>query len=95
MRSNDWQTLQMEKPYISASPEKAIEYLKTVFTPLPGIVIGRGTIPDCTGPDNDLWINPGKKIEIIFDKLGILRPNMPEALDKMEQSRRGNPVSET
>jgi len=74
----------------SASPEKALEYLKTVFTPLPGTVIGMGTIPDCTGLDNDLWINPGEKIEITFDKLGILRQNMPEVLGKMEPSRWGN-----
>jgi hypothetical protein len=66
----------------SARPEKALEYLKTVFTPLP--------IPDCTGLDNDLWINPGEKIEIIFDKLGILRQNTPEVLGKIEPSRWGN-----
>jgi len=74
----------------SDRPEKAIEYLKTIFTPLPGTIIGLGTIPDCTGLDNDLWINPGEKIEIIFDKLGILRQNTPEVLGKMEPSRWGN-----
>ena len=74
----------------SARPEKAIEYLKTIFMPLPGTVIGLGTIPDCTGLDNDLWINPGEKIEITFDKLGILRQNTPEVLSKMEPSRWGN-----
>ncbi|MFA5321281.1 MAG: fumarylacetoacetate hydrolase family protein [Smithella sp.] len=70
-----------------ARPEKAVEFLKTVFTPLPGTVIGLGTIPDCTGLDNDLWINPGEKIEITFDKLGILRQNTPEILGKIEPSR--------
>ena len=74
----------------SASPEKVLEYLKTIFSPLPGTVIGLGTIPDCTGLDHDLWINPGEKIEITFDKLGILRQNMPEVLGKMEKSRWGN-----
>lgn len=74
----------------SAHPVKALDYLKTVFTPLPGTVIGLGTIPDCTGLDNDLWINPGEKIEIIFDKLGILRQNIPEVLGKMEPSSWGN-----
>jgi len=74
----------------SARPEKALDYLKTVFTPLPGTVIGLGTIPDCTGLDNDLWINPGEKIEIIFDKLGILRQNTPDNLGKIEPSRWGN-----
>jgi hypothetical protein len=74
----------------SARPEKVLEYLKTIFTPLPGMVIGMGTIPDCTGLDNDLWINPGEKIEITFDKLGTLRQNMPENPGKIEPSRWGN-----
>ena len=74
----------------SARPEKALEYLKTIFTPSPGTVIGLGTIPDCTGLDNDLWIKPGEKIEITFDKLGTLRQNTPEDLGKIEPSRWGN-----
>ena len=67
-------------------PEKAVEFLKSVFTPLPGTVIGLGTIPDCTGLDNDLWLEPGDKIEIIFDKLGILRQNVPQDPGKIEPS---------
>jgi len=74
----------------SARPEKALEYLMTVFTPLPGTVVGMGTIPGCTGLDNDLWINPGEKIEITFDKLGILRQKTPEKVDNLEPSRWGN-----
>jgi 2-keto-4-pentenoate hydratase/2-oxohepta-3-ene-1,7-dioic acid hydratase in catechol pathway len=74
----------------STRPEKALEYLKTVFEPLPGTVIGLGTIPDCTGLDNDLWIKPGEKIEIMFDKLGILRQNTPEKVENLEPSRWGN-----
>ena len=74
----------------SAHPVKALDYLKTVFKPLPGTVIGLGTIPDCTGLDNDLWINPGEKIEIIFDKLGILRQNTPKNPGKLQPSRWGN-----
>lgn len=74
----------------SAPPEKMLEYLKTIFTPLPGSVIGMGTIPDCTGLDNDLWIVPGEKIEIAFDKLGILRQMTPDELGKIEPSRWGN-----
>lgn len=72
-----------------ARPEEAVKYLKTIFTLLPGTVIGMGTIPDCTGLDNDLWINPGEKIEIIFDKLGILKQNIPENLGKIEPSSWG------
>ncbi|HON58990.1 MAG TPA: fumarylacetoacetate hydrolase family protein [Smithella sp.] len=71
----------------SAGPEKMLEYLKTVFSPLPGTVLGMGTIPDCTGLDNDLWILPGEKIEIMFDRLGILRQNAPVSLGKLQSSR--------
>jgi 2-keto-4-pentenoate hydratase/2-oxohepta-3-ene-1,7-dioic acid hydratase in catechol pathway len=71
----------------SARPEKALEYLKTVFEPLPGTVVGLGTIPGCTGLDNDLWINPGEKIEIMFDKLGILRQNTPPKVENLDKSR--------
>lgn len=71
----------------SAHPEKALEYLKTIFEPLPGTVIGLGTVPGCTGLDNDLWINPGEKIEIMFDKLGILRQNTPLKVENLEKSR--------
>ncbi|KQC11020.1 MAG: hypothetical protein APR62_10795 [Smithella sp. SDB] len=69
-----------------ARPEEVVNFLKAVFTLLPGTVIGLGTIPDCTGLDNDLWLEPGDKIEIIFDKLGILRQNIPENLGKIEPS---------
>jgi len=71
----------------SATPEKMLDYLKTIFTPLPGTILGMGTIPGCTGLDNDLWLLPGEKIEITFDKLGILRQNTPLSLDKLEHSR--------
>lgn len=74
----------------SAPPEKAVEYLNTVFSACPGTVIGLGTIPGCTGLDNDLWINPGEKIEIMFDKLGILRQNASKNPGKLEPSRWGN-----
>jgi 2-keto-4-pentenoate hydratase/2-oxohepta-3-ene-1,7-dioic acid hydratase in catechol pathway len=73
-----------------APPEKVLEYLNTIFSPSPGTVIGLGTIPDCTGLDNDLWIRPGDKIEIYFDKLGILRQNTSLDLGKIEPSRWGN-----
>ncbi len=69
-----------------AHPAKALDYLKTVFLPPPGSVLGVGTIPDCTGLDNDLWINPGEQIEITFDKLGTLRQGMPTHLGKLEPS---------
>ncbi len=74
----------------SATPEKAVDYLMTVFDVLPGTVVGLGTIPDCTGLDNDVWINPGEKIEIVFDKLGILRQRTPDSPGKLAPSRWGN-----
>jgi hypothetical protein len=40
--------------------------------------------------DDYLWINPGEKIEIIFDKLGILRQNTQENLGKIEPPHWGN-----
>ncbi len=39
---------------------------------------------------NDLWLVPGERIEIEFDKLGILRQLTPDVLDRLEPSRWGN-----
>jgi 2-keto-4-pentenoate hydratase/2-oxohepta-3-ene-1,7-dioic acid hydratase in catechol pathway len=71
----------------SATPQNMLEYLKTIFMPLPGTVLGMGTIPDCTGLDHDLWILPGEHIEIMFERLGILRQNTPVGLGKIQPSR--------
>lgn len=74
----------------SATPQAMLDYLKTILSPLPGTVIGMGTIPDCTGLDNDLWLLPGEKIEMTFDRLGILRQNTPLSLTKLQPSRWSN-----
>jgi 2-keto-4-pentenoate hydratase/2-oxohepta-3-ene-1,7-dioic acid hydratase in catechol pathway len=71
----------------SHSPEEVIRYLHTVFVPPPGTVIGMGTIPDCTGLDNDRWLLPGDAVEITFDALGTLRQQVPARLPRLERSR--------
>jgi 2-keto-4-pentenoate hydratase/2-oxohepta-3-ene-1,7-dioic acid hydratase in catechol pathway len=71
----------------SSSPEEVVEFMNSVFTTLPGTVIGMGTIPDCAGMDNDLWILPGEKITITFDSLGTLVQNISEEIGPLEKSR--------
>lgn len=66
----------------SHSPEEALQYLRSIFNPAPGTVIGMGTIADCCGLDRDEWIKPGDRIEITLEGLGILRQIVPQkALD--------------
>lgn len=59
------------------TPAEVVHYLKSVFTPQPGTVLGMGTVPGCTGLDNDLWVNPGESVVITFDKLGELHQQIP------------------
>ena len=68
-------------------PEKVIEYVQTIFPFVPGVVLGMGTIPCCTGLDNDLWVNPGELIKITIDGLGTLHQRIPERPDVPEKSR--------
>lgn len=60
------------------TPQEVIEYIKSVFTPVPGTIIGMGTVPDCTGLDNDQWLCPGDNINISFQNLGTLRQRIPD-----------------
>jgi 2-keto-4-pentenoate hydratase/2-oxohepta-3-ene-1,7-dioic acid hydratase in catechol pathway len=69
------------------TPEQAVAFLHTVFTPPPGTVIGLGTVPGCTGMDNDQWLYPGDRVEITFDALGTLRQPIPTRLPRLERSR--------
>ncbi len=71
----------------SHSPQQVIDFLHTVFIPPPGTVIGMGTIPDCTGLDNDLWLQPGDLVEITFDELGTLRQQIPAEIPMLGKSR--------
>jgi 2-keto-4-pentenoate hydratase/2-oxohepta-3-ene-1,7-dioic acid hydratase in catechol pathway len=68
-------------------PLKVLEYINTIWRPVPGTIVGMGTIPGCCGLDNNQWILPGEKIEISFDKLGTLNQYIPKNLSKLEKSR--------
>lgn len=68
-------------------PEEVARFIRTVFTPLPGTIFGMGTVPDCTGLDNDQWIEPGDLIEISFSKLGTLRQSIPREVGPRLPSR--------
>jgi 2-keto-4-pentenoate hydratase/2-oxohepta-3-ene-1,7-dioic acid hydratase in catechol pathway len=68
-------------------PEELVSYFRSIYPFLPGIVLGMGTVPGCTGLDNDQWINPDEMIEITFDGLGTLHQYVPERPGKLEKSR--------
>jgi 2-keto-4-pentenoate hydratase/2-oxohepta-3-ene-1,7-dioic acid hydratase in catechol pathway len=68
-------------------PEKLAEYFQSIYPFVPGTVLGMGTVPDCTGLDNDQWINPGELIEITFDGLGTLHQRIPDKPGALEKSR--------
>jgi 2-keto-4-pentenoate hydratase/2-oxohepta-3-ene-1,7-dioic acid hydratase in catechol pathway len=53
----------------------------------PGTVMGFGTVPDCTGLDQDDFIDPGAEIEITFDRLGTLRCRFAEPARALISSR--------
>ncbi len=61
----------------SRRPEEALDFLRTVFPPEPGMVIGMGAVPGCSGLDRDEWIQAGDKIEITFEGLGTLQQSVP------------------
>jgi len=71
----------------SKTPEQVIAFCETIFPLAPGTVLGLGTVPGCTGLDNDLWILPGEMIRISFDGLGTLHQQAPEKIPKLEKSR--------
>lgn len=68
-------------------PEAVAEFLHTVYPRVPGIVVGTGTIPGCTGLDNDAWIRPGEAVEITIESLGTLRQYVPASLPELTASR--------
>jgi 2-keto-4-pentenoate hydratase/2-oxohepta-3-ene-1,7-dioic acid hydratase in catechol pathway len=68
-------------------PEQVIDFCETIFPLISGTVLGFGTIPGCTGLDNDQWILPGEMIKMTFDSLGTLHQQVPEKLPKLEKSR--------
>jgi 2-keto-4-pentenoate hydratase/2-oxohepta-3-ene-1,7-dioic acid hydratase in catechol pathway len=68
-------------------PEQVIDFCETIFPLHPGTVLGFGTIPGCTGLDNDQWILPGEKIRMTFGGLGALHQRVPDRLPNLEKSR--------
>lgn len=72
---------------IRVHPAEVVTFMQTIFEPLPGMVIGLGTIPGCTGLDHDTWIEPGDDIAISIDGLGTLRQRVPAPPPNLEKSR--------
>jgi len=71
----------------SAHPLEVLESYEEVFPPRPGTIVGLGTVPGCTGLDNDLWILPGERIEIRMEGLGTLCQYVPSKIGKLHESR--------
>ncbi|MFO1056403.1 MAG: fumarylacetoacetate hydrolase family protein [Dongiaceae bacterium] len=72
---------------ISHKAEDVFGWLEFIAPLKPGTVIGFGTIPDCTGCDHDDFLDPGARIEIIFERLGTLRCRFAEPTGKLMPSR--------
>ncbi len=71
----------------SCGPADVLDFLSGVFTPSPGTIIGMGTIPGCTGMDNDQWLLPGETVRIGFDTLGELKQKVLPPAGKLLPSR--------
>jgi len=71
----------------SAQPAKVMEEVLKIFTPLPGTIIGMGTIPDCCAIETEQWLLPSDRIQITFDKLGTLTQLVSEHVKITEPSR--------
>lgn len=71
----------------SAHPAKVMEEALKVFTPLPGTIIGMGTIPDCCAIETEQWLLPSDRIQITFDKIGTLTQLVPDHVKITEPSR--------
>lgn len=72
---------------ISHKAEDVFAWLEFMAPIKPGSVMGFGTIPDCTGCDNDDFIDPGAEIQITFERLGTLHCRFAEPTGKLLPSR--------
>jgi 2-keto-4-pentenoate hydratase/2-oxohepta-3-ene-1,7-dioic acid hydratase in catechol pathway len=72
---------------ISHKAEDVFAWLRFMAPIKSGSVMGFGTIPDCTGLDNDDFIDPGAEIEITIERLGTLRCRFAEPTGKLLPSR--------
>lgn len=71
----------------TAAPEEVIQNLCSIFSPLPGTVVGMGTIPDCCAIETDQWLMPSDEVQITFDQLGTLTQFIPDQIEILEASR--------
>jgi 2-keto-4-pentenoate hydratase/2-oxohepta-3-ene-1,7-dioic acid hydratase in catechol pathway len=72
---------------VSHKAEDVFAWLGFIAPLKPGSVMGFGTIPDCTGSDQDDFIDPGAEIQITFERLGTLRCRFAEPTGKLLPSR--------
>jgi len=70
-----------------AGTSDVFAWLEFIAPLKPGSVMGLGTIPDCTGPDRDDFIDPGTEIRIILERLGTLRCRFAEPTGRLLPSR--------
>lgn len=69
------------------SPEEVIQYLDKVYSPLPGTIIGMGTIPDCCSIETDEWLEPGDSFRIEFENMGSLSQKIPAEVGPLTNTR--------
>jgi 2-keto-4-pentenoate hydratase/2-oxohepta-3-ene-1,7-dioic acid hydratase in catechol pathway len=72
---------------ISHKAEDVFAWLRFMAPIKSGSVMGFGTIPDCTGLDNDNFIDPGAEIQITIERLGTLHCRFAEPTGKLLPSR--------
>jgi hypothetical protein len=72
---------------ISHTAEQEFLWLGLICPLESGSVVGRGTIPDCTGLDHDEFIDPGANIAISFARLGTLSCRFAEPERRLQPSR--------
>ncbi|GKV56512.1 hypothetical protein NCCP2222_24590 [Sporosarcina sp. NCCP-2222] len=71
----------------TAKPEDVLQAIHSIFRPLPGTIIGMGTIPDCCSIETEEWLLPSERIEISIEKLGSLVQFTPNTLESKEICR--------
>ncbi len=72
---------------ISHTVEAMFGWLGLICPLTPGTVMGMGTIPDCTGMDNDDFLDPGAEITISIEHLGTLHCRFAEPTRQLLPSR--------
>jgi 2-keto-4-pentenoate hydratase/2-oxohepta-3-ene-1,7-dioic acid hydratase in catechol pathway len=72
---------------ISHKAEDVFAWMGFIAPLKSGSVMGFGTIPDCTGCDQDDFIDPGAEIQVTFERLGTLHCRFAEPTGKLLPSR--------